>query len=172
MTTWWTNFRLRSCGIVLVLLLSLSRSASAVDFEREVAPILIRRCVECHAGAEAAGKFELTTADGIGKGGESGAAVVVGKPDESFLWQRVRDGEMPPKKQGKSQALSANEVEVLRAWIADGAAWPAGRKLELFEATTGKRAGRDWWSLQPIQHPPVPVLKQTERVANPVDAFV
>ena len=172
MKTWWTNFGCRSCVIVLVLLLALSRSASAVDFEREVASILIRRCVECHAGVEAAGKFELTTADGIGKGGESGAAVVAGKPDDSFLWQRVRDGEMPPKKQGKSQVLPANEVETLRAWIAAGAAWPAGRKLELFEATTDKRAGRDWWSLQPIQHPPVPVVKQTERVANPVDAFV
>src|SRR6185436_2395673 len=116
-----------------------------------VANILVRRCVECHAGAESTGGLDLTTAAGLAKGGESGRVLEPGKPDESLLWQRVRDGEMPPKKQGKSQALPAAEVELLRSWISEGANWPNGRTLSLFESTTDKRAGRDWWSLQPIQ---------------------
>src|SRR5262245_18265669 len=124
--------------------------AADVDFDRAVAPVLLRSCVECHAGTEPAVKLALTHRKCLLAGGKSGHAVVPGKPAESHLLDRIADGEMPPPKQGKPQLLPARDIETLRAWVAAGAAWPMGRTLDPLEATTATRAGRDWWSLQPV----------------------
>jgi hypothetical protein len=161
-------------AIALVWLLSAlaSTAVRADDFERTVAPILIKRCLTCHSGPEAAGKLSLASAAGIAEGGESGPPVVAGKPGESLLFRRIRDGEMPPPKQGRSQALPAGEIAQLKQWIERGAAWPAGRVLDLYEMTTDQRGGLDWWSLQPVRRPKVPPAKTAHAVANPIDAFV
>ena len=76
------------------------------------------------------------------------------------------------EKKGLSQSLPADEIELLTRWVQTGASWPAGRTLDLYEATTDVRGGRDWWSLQPVQRPEQPVVKRVERVANPIDAFI
>jgi hypothetical protein len=143
------------------------------DFERDVAPLVIRRCLECHGEATRSGGLVLTSGDRLRAGGDSGAVVVQpGKPDESLLLQRVLAGEMPPEKHGKSQQLPKTEQETLRAWIAAGAEWPAGRVLDPYECTTDVRAGRDWWSLQPVVRPDIPQVRAAAGVRNPIDAFV
>src|SRR5437588_10180095 len=96
-----------------------ARDPSGDGFNRNVAPILMKRCLECHSGAEASGKLDLTSAKGIDQGGDSGPAIAAGKPEESLLLRRIRDGEMPPAKQGKSQRVSREEVAAVRQWIAD-----------------------------------------------------
>ena len=58
----------------LVLLLPTSASAGPVDFNRDVAPILLKRCAGCHNENESRGDLSLTTRDGLLKGGGSGAA--------------------------------------------------------------------------------------------------
>ena len=57
---------------------------------------------------------------------------------------------MPPEKQGKSQKLPDSEIELLKSLIESGAHWPDESVLDLYEATSDVRAGRDWWSLQPV----------------------
>ncbi|MFY9255195.1 MAG: PSD1 and planctomycete cytochrome C domain-containing protein [Fuerstiella sp.] len=141
-------------------------------FETEVAPLLIKRCVECHLGRHPSGNLLLTTAEGFRKGGDSGPIIDRENPDDSYLLQRIHDGQMPPEKKGLSQKLADNEVAVLRRWIADGAKWPEGRVLDLFERTSDVRGGRDLWSLQPVKRPDVPQLDSTPQPANPIDAFV
>ena len=116
------------------------------SFERAVAPILIKRCLECHGETDPSGKLNLTTRDSIMKGGESGPAVTPFEANQSLLYTRVRSGEMPPPKRGHSQKLPENEAATLAAWIVFGCQWPEGRKLDLFESTNETRAGRDWWS--------------------------
>ena len=141
-------------------------------FETEVSPLLIKRCVECHLGRHPSGNLLLTTAEGFRKGGDSGPIIDRENPDDSYLLQRIHDGQMPPEKKGLSQKLADNEVAVLRRWIADGAKWPEGRVLDLFERTSDVRGGRDLWSLQPVKRPDVPQLDSTPQPANPIDAFV
>jgi len=51
-----------------------------LDFDKRVAPILAGRCIECHSGAEAKGKLDLTSAEKALAGGESGIAIVAGSP--------------------------------------------------------------------------------------------
>jgi len=129
---------------------------SAPDFEKDVAPILVKRCLECHNSRDANGQLVLTTADRLAQGGEGGEVVAAGDPEASPLWQRVQSGEMPPPRRGQSQALPPAEQEILKQWIASGAAWPTGRTLDLFEVTTDVRGGRDFWSLRPVVKPEVP----------------
>jgi hypothetical protein len=138
-------------------------------FEKTIAPILIRRCVACHNGRRAEGKLNLTTHASILKGGEEGPAVVPGDLDKSYLIERIRDGEMPPK--GKGTPPTAKEIKQLEAWVKGGASWPKDRRLSAFEITTDQRAGYDWWSLQPLRDVAVP---KTSGLAgrNPIDAFV
>ena len=144
----------------------------AIDFNSEVAPLLVRRCVECHKDVDSAGGLNLTEASGLRAGGESGAAVDADRPGDSLLLQRVVDGEMPPAKRGESQKLPPEEIAILQKWIQTGAEWPKDRKLDLYESTSSVRGGRDWWSLQPVVRPQVPQVQHAQRVSNPVDAFV
>lgn len=143
-----------------------------LDFEAQVAPLLIKRCVECHRGEEPAGGLSLTSAEGLNAGGDSGAVIERANLPTSHLLERVQSGEMPPEKQGRSQQLPAAELSLLQRWVAAGTPWPADRRLDYVERTNEVRGGRDWWSLQPVKRPSIPQLKQGPQPANPIDAFV
>ncbi len=146
--------------------------AAEIDFELEVVPLLIRRCLECHDEANASGGLALSSHDRVLRGGDSGVVFHAGKPAESVLLQRVTAGEMPPPRQGLPQPLPKEEVAVLQRWIEQGAKWPEGRKLDPYEMTTDVRAGRNWWSLQPVKRPEVPKVARSEWQSNPIDAFI
>ena len=142
------------------------------DFERQVAPILVKRCLECHGERQSEGGLVLATQERALAGGDSGPVIVAGNPADSLLVARIQAGEMPPPKKGQSQKLPAAEIAVFQGWIAAGASWPAGRTLDLFERTTDLRGGRDWWSLAPIQRPPLPELAADWKAASRLDTFV
>ena len=82
------GWRSLSCEVVAVLLIgfgpligfgsSIGRADDSIDFERDVAPLLVRRCVECHKGTAPSGELNLTTRDGIARGGDSGAVLKPG----------------------------------------------------------------------------------------------
>lgn len=133
--------------------LAVAAAEPAVTFDREIAPLLVRRCLDCHNATEKKGRLDLSRIESTTKGGESGAALVPHKATDSLLWQRVRDGEMPPKK-----PLPKEEVELLRRWIDGGAKWGTS-PIDPFAFTTSARAGYDWWSLQPVRRPLVPEIK-------------
>jgi hypothetical protein len=139
----------------------------AVDFARDVAPILERACVRCHQPGAAKGGLSLATAAGLLDGGH----VVPGKPATSGLLDVVSpgtDGKRPRMpKDGKP--LTAAEVAVLRWWVAAGAVWP---KDVVIRAKA--KADRSWWSLRPLAEvtPPSPDRLPTRWVANPIDMFV
>ncbi|HEY2414701.1 MAG TPA: DUF1553 domain-containing protein [Pirellulaceae bacterium] len=131
-----------------------------LDFDRQVAPILAGRCMECHSGAEPKGKLDLTSAAKTFAGGESGSAIEAGKPSASNLWQRIVADEMPPK-----HPLPAGEREIIRQWIAAGAKWGTD-PIDPFRYTSAARAGYDWWSLQPL------VAASESSSQNSIDKFV
>jgi hypothetical protein len=143
--------------------------AADVTFAKDIAPLLVARCLGCHAGADPAGGLDLTSREHALKGGEGGPGIAPGKADESLLLARVRDGEMPPPDKGPR--LTEAEVSALDSWIASGAIWPADRVLSPYDFTTEKRAGLDWWSLQPLMQPQVPAARNAWG-QNPIDAFV
>jgi hypothetical protein len=92
-------------------------------FEAKVRPILANRCWSCHSGESGQSKGSLRLDHGIlmEQGGDSGPAVVAGKPEESLLYQAVtyQGYEMPP-----DGRLPEEEIQILRTWIERGAQWP------------------------------------------------
>jgi mono/diheme cytochrome c family protein len=111
--------------------------ATAIDFNRDIRPILERSCVNCHSGEKPKGSFDLTSRETALKGGQSGeAAILTGKPEASplirFVQDKVEDLEMPPLgKRAKFPALTREEVAKLSGWIAQGADWPLGTTLKV-----------------------------------------
>jgi mono/diheme cytochrome c family protein len=104
-------------------------NASQFDAARAVLEI---RCLECHTEDKAKGDLILTNRDAMLKGGEGGASLKPGSPDESPLLKRVKlapedDDHMPPKKSG--EPLTTEEIDALAKWIAAGAPWPEGEVL-------------------------------------------
>jgi hypothetical protein len=107
-----------------------SSISSAVDFNRDVRPVLAQQCFSCHGMDEHGRKGKLRldlshTAYGAGKSGE--IAIVPAKPDESEVIKRIfstdEDEIMPPPHTKK--VMSAKDKETLRAWIAEGAKYEA-----------------------------------------------
>jgi hypothetical protein len=130
------------------------------------AHVLEHRCLSCHAGSKPKGKLALDSLEGMKRGGESGPAVVSGKPLESILLDYIT-GDAPEMPKNASP-LSAEEVAALRAWIAEGTPWPEGKTLEDRHVPDAQ-----WWSLRPLVRPAVPESTSTTfRIANPIDAFI
>ena len=141
----------------------------AADFETGAGDVLLRRCLECHGASDPSGGLDLSRAEGLLAGGDSGAVIMPGNPAASPLLARVLAGEMPPPKNGVDQQLTAAEIDGLQEWIAAGAVWPEGRVLDRFERTTDARGGRDWWAFEPLRAEPPPTVAG---VSHPIDAFV
>ena len=92
--------------------------APAVHFESQIKPILDAKCARCHGDKQRKAGLNLTTGADLLRGSESGAVVVAGKPEESPLYEKIRDGEMPPE---GNEPLPPDQVDLIRRWIADGA---------------------------------------------------
>ena len=136
-------------------------------FHKRVEPILVGRCLECHGKARK-GKLDLRTRATALAGGKTGRVIKPGKPDDSLLYEHVSTKEMPPKK-----PLTAEQISILKQWITDGAYFP-DKPLDFFAMTTDRRAGYDWWSLQPLKLSE-PAAAQEIPVAwkaKPIDRYV
>jgi hypothetical protein len=141
--------------------------AAARAFDEQVAPILARHCLECHGVTIHKGGLSLATEDTAYKGGESGPVVEPGEPASSPLWEHVDSGAMPKGR----PPLSAGEKARLKKWIEDGAKWGTP-EIDPYTVTTDRRAGYDWWSLQPIRRVAAPPVTRADWPRNDVDRFI
>ena len=142
-------------------------------FESKVRPLLAMHCYECHGPTKQKGKLRLDSRPTILVGGESGPAVVVKSPAESLLVEAInyQSLEMPP-----SGKLKDSDIKILTKWVALGAPWPPGEMTQA-GVTQHDESGisekdRQFWSFQPIRRSPLPPVKDSRWLANPVDAFI
>ena len=163
-------------------------SSAEQRFQMEVWPLLERTCLRCHGPEKHKADLRLDSREAALKGGESGPALVPGKPEESLLLKLVRhaeaDRKMPPK-----EKLHDDEIASIERWIADGAPWAEGAVSPESVPASGEKIGDAWsdprnpivkifggkrldlWSLKAIADPPPPPIKNRE-AKNPIDAFV
>ena len=148
------------------LILALAGSAVAappgdggeVQFNRDVRPILSENCFACHGPAASArkGKLRLDSAEDAILPHESGTPVVPGRPEQSEILARITSADpdeiMPPPKTGKK--ISPAQVQTLKRWIAQGAAW------------------QKHWSLLRPMSPQVPAVRDAAWCRNEIDRFV
>jgi hypothetical protein len=147
----------------------LAQDPAAVQFEKQVRPLLVKHCIKCHGPRKQEGGLRLDSREAIFKGGETGPAVVAGKPAESLLLEAVRyeSLEMPPTGQLPAQAIGQ-----LENWIAAGVAWPqVSRSIRESEGGISA-ADRRWWAFQPLAKPRPPRVRQDDWSRNEIDRFV
>ncbi len=138
----------------------------AIDFRREVRPILADNCFACHGPDEATREADLRldTRDGAfsarppaGRSNRPrGPAVVPGDVEASLLVERINHGDplrrMPPEVSQKS--LSDEQVEILTRWIEQGADWD------------------EHWSFAAIERPSPPAVDDEAWLRDPLDRFI
>lgn len=145
--------------------------AEEVFFNERVLPIFREHCYACHSHAadKAKGGLVLDSRSGWSQGGESGPAVVPGKPQESLLLRAVRyeDLKMPP--QGR---LPAELVSHLERWVTRGAFDPRVRKLEPIQDGPDSKIGRKHWAFRPIADPSPPEVRNSVWPLHEIDQFI
>ncbi|WP_372721032.1 DUF1553 domain-containing protein [Novipirellula sp.] len=147
-------------------------------FETQIRPLLVQHCFDCHStdAPELEAGLYVDSREGILRGGESGAAVVPGKPSESLLIQSVNyeASEMPPDRK-----LEQRQIDALTRWVEMGAPWPQVTSSPGVPIATGTDwSSFDWesarqshWAWQPVQRPEIPAVDPV-LVVNPIDNFV
>jgi hypothetical protein len=182
---------MRLAGVALILVLGLSPSrpghAHAGDadkaegiafFETRIRPVLVEKCYACHSSRaeKLKGGLRLDTRAGVRGGGDSGPAIVPGKPEESTLLLAIAHtdefSKMPPK-----EKLPDRVIADFHLWVEMGApdpreAWAASPEKPA--RAESSKANTDWWSLRRIADPPVPTLTPDEAgwARTPIDAFI
>ncbi len=156
-------------SLVMGACASLSAAEPELTFEQHIRPIFKAHCIRCHGEEESVeGKLDLRLVRLMRQGGDSGPAIVPGNPAQSVLFQRIRDGEMPPE---GAQPLSPEQVKRIEAWIATGAKTrqPEPAAVESLGITDDDRA---FWAFQPWNSVPPPMPGTREGVHNFVDSFI
>ena len=113
--------------VSLALVSGTAFQAGAVDFAKDVQPVLETRCLECHNPNKVKGELLMDTLANLIKGGEGGASVVPGDASKGTLIERItlakgHDDIMPPK----GDPLTPAEIANIKQWIAEGAKVPDG----------------------------------------------
>ena len=176
----WTllvmNLSPTAVAACLLVLLScgLAAKARADDegitfFEQKIRPVLVQHCYSCHSVAardekKLQGALYLDSAAGVAAGGESGAVLVKGKPEESPLIKALKwDGmEMPP-----SGKLSDEIIADFAKWIELGAPDPReGESPEKQKREINIEEGKKWWAFQPLRGAASPEPRES------IDGFI
>ena len=170
-----------ACLVSLLLVASLQAAETPVKkptakqlafFEKNIRPLLVAKCYGCHSAKAKAvkGNLLLDSRAGWVKGGESGTAVVPGKPGESLLIEAVKyDGlEMPPK-----EKLAEQQIADLTRWVEMGAPDPRqGNTESLIRREINIEEGRSFWAFRPPKAAPLPVVKNGRWPISPIDHFI
>ena len=154
----------KPCLALLPFLMTSAFAADAVEFNRDIRPVLADNCFHCHGpdpGTRKAG-LRLDTEAGFfaarkdKDGKEEPPTIIKGKPDQSTLFQRLlskdEDEVMPPPETHKK--LKPEQVAQIRTWIEQGAPW------------------QPHWSLLPPVAVTPPTNKDSGWAKNPIDRFV
>lgn len=170
--------RLLSCLLVGSALIALPGRANADEqeafFEAKIRPVLVEHCYECHSAKTKVPKGDLRvdSRQALLRGGDSGPALVPGKPEESLLVKAMSytDSavEMPPK-----EKLADAVLADFRTWIAKGAVDPRNEGSPVTQpAGTDSSNGRDFWAFQTPKTHAVPSVKDVTWPRTEVDRFL
>ncbi len=151
-------------AIILPVAITLADEDSDRLFENSIRPVLIETCFRCHGDLKASGGLRVDSREALMLGGESGASIIPGNPQESLILKAIRRHDdvsaMPPDKE---KALRPDQIAAFEAWIRFGSPWPALSK---------KFQSPKHWSFEPmsdIEPPNVTGLYSSE---NSIDAFI
>ncbi len=150
----------RVITILAVTFGSAAHADAAVDFNRDIRPILSDKCFTCHGPDATNRKTKMrldmeATAKVEVRGGHR--SIVDGDPEASEIYRRISSDNqavrMPPAYMGRDK-LKPHEIELIKQWIAEGAKW------------------KPFWSFIPPERPTLPEVQAKSWVRNPIDRFI
>lgn len=169
-----TPIPLRATALLWLMVAGLTSLLTATEplppeqiefFEKQVRPLLIESCSECHGAKKSEAGLRLDTKRGFSKGTDSGPIVVAGNVDGSRLMQVLKhspnDTQMPPK--GK---LPDEKIAVIRKWLELGSPWP-----EDAAGPADVKPAKDHWAFQRVKRPAIPEAGRPD-VSTPIDSFI
>ncbi len=145
-----------------------------VDFAKDIAPLLENRCLGCHSAQLQSNGLRLDSREALLTGGYTGPAIRPGDSAGSKLIHLVAGLEKGIVMPLDGDRLTAHQVGLLRAWIDQGAEWPAASSSGS-PAAAARQASRPratHWAFQPISRPRPPNVSSPGRVRNPIDRFI
>ncbi len=179
-------FRPRLVGSLTLALLAVSPAIASAQvtprddaakvefFEKKVRPLLVDNCYSCHsADTNSKGGLRVDDRNGLLNGGNGGAAIVPGQPEDSLLIQAILYTDdtlkMPPKKQ-----LSPEQIADLTQWVKDGAAWPAvGVAVDLNKPNEKyEKLRKEHWAWQPLTAAAAPPVSDSAWARDDIDRFI
>src|SRR5262245_47729747 len=141
-------------------------AADAIDYLREVKPILTKNCTGCHGADKQRSGLRLDTAKAALKGGNTGPAILPGKSASSLLVHAITGTNdvtaMPPK----GPRPSEKGIALLKRWIDDGARAPADEVAQTI------KKGSNHWAFQPPRRLAPPAVRDTVWPRNAIDRFI
>ncbi len=140
--------------------------AQAEFFEKRVRPVLVEKCFSCHGPEKQELGIRLDSRHAVLTGGDGGAIVEPGKPDDSPLIMAIRyddDIQMPPDEQ-----LKPAEIEALTQWVKMGLPWPG--KAE--QTDQKSEAFKRHWAYQPVSNPTPPEVTDSDWPRTSIDRFI
>ncbi len=145
-------------------------------FETKIRPVLASECYDCHSEKKRKGDLALDSREGWIKGGESGAAIVPGKPDESLLIRSITHADADLKMPKKAPKLDARVIADFVEWVKMGAPDPRTQpdKVRVSPVPWSETlaARRKWWCFQPLLTPPAPTLRNAAWSKHPIDRLL
>ena len=157
-------FRPKFNLLLMLVLWSLATSSQAADpvhYLTQVKPLLKKHCFDCHGTLKQNASLRLDAGSLILKGGDSGPAVVPGKPEDSPLLQRILETDTDLKMPQQGIPLKPVEIKLIKTWIEQGASLPANDLPE-------KNAGEHWAFNAPRQAP-LPASRFPGWEKHPID---
>jgi len=142
----------------------------AVDFARDIQPILQANCYECHGPQKTKAHLRLDSPAGIARGGETGPVIVPGKSEQSLIVRRILglDGDDRMPKDG--DPLPPAHLALIRSWIDQGAKWPGGEAVAATQDSAPQEAVH--WAYRRPARPALPEVRNSQWVKTPIDRFV
>lgn len=133
---------------------SLFSAEKQIDFNADVKPILNKKCISCHGGVKQQGGFSVLFREEALAATKSGKpAIVPGHPEESEFIKRLQTDDPEQRMPYKHEALSKNEIDILSAWVKQGAKWG------------------NHWAYVPVKPTPLPDV-DNNWVRNGIDKFI
>ena len=153
--------------------------SNADFFENKIRPVLAEHCYECHSATskKIKGGLRLDTRANLLAGGDTGPALVPGKPDQSLFYKAITHQDPDLTMPAKKPKLPAPVIQDFKKWIADGAVWPGEQVAAATNAAKApfdlaERKKRLPWIWETPRKQSLPPVKNQSWPATDADRFI
>ncbi len=151
----------------MLLVTASSLGAEPVDFQRDIRPLLMKHCYECHGPVKQEAGLRLDRREAAFEGGDVGNTILAGNSAESVLLQAITGtSDAVSRMPADREPLPTEHVDLIRRWIDEGASWPADEPADEVDTR------RNHWAFKTPVRPVVPPVTNQVWARGDADRFI